>query len=151
MLTIYFGEKENTYYGPVWFVNSYDREWFDDPMVADMIKDVDKSHYEGGELIVSDVLGPIAPKDLSGGVKTLISIYKNPQLVFNATSCGSNCAKWLLEIGEKEDVTVVLEYLMQFEDLEPFEIKIENTGKIVRSVKEYVVAAVEALHEGEEQ
>ena len=115
-----------------------------------MIRDVDKSSYEGGELIVSDVLGPISPKDLSGGVKTLISVYKSPQLIFNATSCGNNCAKWLLEIGKKEDVTVVLEYLMKFENLEPFEIKIENTGKIVRSVREYVIAAVEALHEGEE-
>ncbi len=149
MLSIYFGEKENTYYGPLWFTNSYDREWFDDPLVAEMIRDVDKSSYEGGELIVSDVLGPISPKDLSGGVKTLISVYKSPQLIFNATSCGNNCAKWLLEIGKKEDVTVVLEYLMKFENLEPFEIKIENTGKIVRSVREYVIAAVEALHEGE--
>lgn len=149
MLNIHFGEKK-AYYGPAWFVNSYDLGWFEDAFVAEMLKDIDKSEYKGGELIVSDVLGPISPKDLSGGVMTLISIYKNPEKIFNATSCGDNCAKWLLRIGEKEDITVVLEYLMKFDELEPFDIKIENTGEIVKSGKEYVFAAIDALHEGEE-
>ena len=146
MLSIYFGEKEDIYYGPSWFVNSYEGEWLSDPFVGDMIKDVDKSEYRGGELIFSDLLGPIAPKDLSGGVKTLISIYKNPDMIFDATSCGDNCAKWLLKIGEKEDVTIVLQYLMHFEDYEPFKIRIENSGQIVSSGKEYVMAALDELH-----
>jgi len=28
-------------------------------------------------------------------------IYKRPDKIFDATSCGENCAKWLLEIGKK--------------------------------------------------
>ncbi|SDA41889.1 protein of unknown function [Butyrivibrio sp. INlla18] len=148
MLSIYFGNYKKAYYGPAWFNNSYDSEWFENQLVQKMIKDIDKSDYKGGELIVSEVLGPIAPKDLSGGLKTLISIYKNPQMIFDATSCGNNCAKWLLEIGEKEDVLIKLEYLMEFEGLEPFEIKIDNTGEIVTTEKAYVVAALKALHEG---
>ena len=40
-----------------------------------MMIDIDKSEYKGGELIESDVLGPIPPERLSGGLQTLISIY----------------------------------------------------------------------------
>ena len=35
---------------------------------------IDKSEYVGGQLIKSEVLGPIPPERLSGGLKTLISI-----------------------------------------------------------------------------
>ena len=35
------------------------------------------------------------------GLQTLICIYKRPDLMFNATSCGENCVKWLLEIGKR--------------------------------------------------
>lgn len=37
-----------------------------------MIRDIDKSDVIGVHLIESPVLGPISPKDLSGGVKTLM-------------------------------------------------------------------------------
>jgi hypothetical protein len=37
-----------------------------------MILDVDKSVVVSSHLIDSPVLGPISPKELSGGVKTLI-------------------------------------------------------------------------------
>ena len=45
-----------------------------------MIKDVDKSDVIGPQVIDSPVLGGISPRELSGGVKTLIDIYKRPGL-----------------------------------------------------------------------
>jgi hypothetical protein len=107
-----------------------------------MIEDVDKSKVIGGELIQSNVLGPIPPERLSGGVQTLISAYGRPDLVFNATSCGENCAKWLLKIGEIKDITVNLRYFMPFRDMEPFEIKILNNDTIVRNMDEYTKIAL---------
>ena len=92
-------------------------------------------------MIDSPVLGPIPPERLSGGLKTLIMIYEKPELIFNATSCGQNCAPWLLEIGKKEDVTVNLEYLMTFP--EPFEIRIENVDRIISDPKEYLITAMD--------
>ena len=41
-----------------------------------MIRDVDRSEVIGSNLIQSPVLGAISPVQLSGGVKTLILIYK---------------------------------------------------------------------------
>ena len=64
MLHIIFGKTEDVYYGPGYFQYNYDIEWLSDPLVRDMIKDIDKSEYQGGYLIYSDVLGPIAPETL---------------------------------------------------------------------------------------
>ena len=142
MLTIHFGEMENVNYGPSWFKYNYDPKWLADPLVQEMIQDVDKSTYLGGLVIDSPVFGPISPDRLSGGVQTLIMIYERPDLVFDATSCGGNCAKWLLKIGSLKDVTVNLNYLMHFDELEPFEIFLGNEERILHTNKEYVLAAI---------
>ena len=129
-------------HGPSWFRFNYRPEWFEDPFVQEMIVDIDKSHVGGENLIISDVLGPIPPERLSGGVQTLILIYKRPDLMFNATSCGENCAKWLLKIGEKEDVSVNLRYLMPFYGCEPFHIRILNENAEVTDMSEYTNVAI---------
>lgn len=142
MLSIYFGDKENVIHGPSWFRFNYRPEWFEDAFVQEMLRDIDKSEFVGGELIQSDVLGPIPPERLSGGLQTLISIYEKPELVFNATSCGENCAKWLLKIGEKQDVEVNLRYFMPFDGLDPFEIRVINEDKTVLNMDEYTHVAI---------
>ena len=112
-----------------------------------MLQDVDQSSFEGGDLIVSEALGPISPRELSGGVQTLICIYENPTLVFDATSCGPNCAKWLAEIGKNKDVTVALEYFMSFDGINDLDIYIENTKTTYRDPDAYALAALNALQE----
>lgn len=79
MLKIHFGEYEGQIdYINTYFDHTFRREGFDDPMVRAMIKDVDKSEVICGSAIDSPVLGPISPRELSGGVKMLISMLKNP-------------------------------------------------------------------------
>lgn len=145
MLSIYFGEKENVMHGPSWFKFNYNPEWFKDELVQQMIEDIDKSKVVSDQLIQSEVLGPIPPERLSGGVQTLISAYGRPDLVFNATSCGENCAKWLLKIGEVKDITVNLRYFMPFNDMEPFKIKILNNDTIVTNMDEYTDVALDFI------
>ncbi len=138
MLHIYFGEYKgkNYIYDPdVFFNNQAERKWLLDDLSKKMIRDVDKSEVISENLIQSSRLGPIPPQWLSGGVKTLILIDHDDKHVFNASACGPNCARWLLEIGKKKDVLVRLGYLMDF-GREPFEILIQNTGKIVKSMPE---------------
>ena len=73
MLNIYLGDmKEAVYHHPTYFDNMYEDEWITNPLSVEMIFDVDKSKVVGAHLIESPVLGPISPKALSGGVKTLI-------------------------------------------------------------------------------
>ena len=141
MLKIYYGDMSDVIYNTsVYFKFNYEPEWLEDEDVRQMIYDVDKSTVLGNGAIDSPVLGVIAPETLSGGVKTLILIDRVPDLIFNASNCGDNCAKWLLKIGSKKDVTNNLRHIMDFGN-EPFEVEVLNTGEIVRNMYDLVVLA----------
>lgn len=145
MLNIYFGNMpESIYNTAVFFKNDYEDEWILNPLVKEMISDVDKSQVLDSGVIDSPVLGKIPPLSLSGGVKTLILVLFEPGKVFNVSTCGDNCAKWLLKIAENEDRTVNLRHIMDFGP-ESMEIKILNNGEIVHSMKELTETAVEYL------
>ncbi|MCD7716644.1 MAG: DUF4869 domain-containing protein [Lachnospiraceae bacterium] len=141
MLSIYYGDMPQAIYNPIiYFKNSYTDEWITDALSKEMIQDVDKSTVLGSRIIDSPVLGAISPRELSGGVKTLISIYKAPDRIFNASACGDNCAKWILKIGSLQDITINLRHLMDFGEKE-FTAKILNTDQLVHSMDELIPIA----------
>jgi hypothetical protein len=145
MLKIIFGNcKDAIYNTAVYFKNTYQDEWITDKLSTEMIKDVDKSTVVGPHMIESPVLGAISPRELSGGVKTLILINKESGKIFNASTCGDNCAKWLLEMGKDRDIVINLRHLMNFGE-GAFEIEILNSQQIVRNMKEFVYVASELL------
>lgn len=136
MLRVYFGDMADAIYNTsVYFKNRYQDDWLDDPFAQKMIKSVDKAAVLGNKLIESKALGKIPPTALSGGVKTLLLIYNEPDKVFNASTCGDNCAKWILAIAKKRDVTINLHHVMDFGD-KPFELEVLNSGTIVHSMAE---------------
>ncbi len=141
MLNIFYGDmKEAVYNTANYFKYDYEDEWIVDPFVKEMILDVDKSTVLDSGVIDSPVLGNIPPTGISGGVKTLILVKFNTDKIFNASTCGDNCAKWLLKIAESEDRTVNLHHLMDFGD-GSFTIRILNTNQIVHSMYELVPIA----------
>ena len=143
MLNIIYGDVKNSIYNTnVYFKNSYEPEWLDTELAKKMIKDIDDSEVLSGECINSPVLGQIPPERLSGGVKTLLLILNEPDRIFNASTCGDNCAKWILRIAKesKKDIVINLRHVMDFGD-KPFEIKILNNGKTVHNIQEYVMNA----------
>lgn len=143
MLKIFFGDMQGAIFNTsVYFKNDYEDSWIIDPFVMDMIEDVDSSKVMYSGVIDSPVLGKIPPIKLSGGVKTLILVKFEPDVVFNASTCGDNCAKWLLKIAETEDRTVNLRHIMDF-GKDNFDIEVLNTGDIVHSMGELVDIAVD--------
>ena len=145
MLNIFYGPMPEAIYDTaVYFKNTYSDHWIAAPLAVEMIRDVDRSKVIGSQIIESPVLGMITPLQLSGGVKTLLLIAndKANKHVFNASTCGDNCAKWLLRIAEKRKVVVNLRHLMDFGD-GSFKIRVLNNGKIVKNMGELVEAAGE--------
>ena len=141
MLTVFFGEMPEAIYNTaVYFKNVYEESWITSPMAREMIADIDRSAVGEGAVIQSPIVGQIPPTSLSGGVKTLILIANEPQKVFNCSTCGDNCAKWILKMGRERDITINLHHLMDFGE-QPFEIRIQNTGQIVHSMKELIPIA----------
>lgn len=144
MLKIVFGEVENSvYHPPTYFDNQYEDEWITDPLTVAMIKDIDQSEVVGVHLIQSPVLGPISTKEISGGVKTLILMaFDKSGKIFNASSCGDNCAKWIVKLGERKDLTINLHHVMDFSSVPVFEALMLNTGVIVHGYVEYLEEAI---------
>mgnify|MGYP001851816722 FL=1 len=148
MLTIIYGDVENSIYNTnVYFKNTYEPEWIESELAKKIIKDVDDSDVLSGECINSPVLGQIPPERLSGGVKTLLLMLNEPDKIFNASTCGDNCAKWILEIGKQKDLTINLRHMMSFGHGTEFEIRIANGGEIVHSMRELIPIASKYLNE----
>ena len=138
MLNIYYGNMPEAIFNTsVYFKNVYEDEWITDPVAREMILDVDKSIVLDNAVIDSPVMGKITPTSLSGGVKTLILMKNERSRIFNASTCGDNCAKWILNLAETDELTINLRHLMDFGE-GTFDIRIMNTAQIVHSMKELV-------------
>ena len=139
MLSIYLGQMDEAiYHPPTYFDNRYEDEWITEELSVEMIKDVDRSEVVSARLIESPVLGPISTKELSGGVKTLMLMaFDETGKVFNASVCGDNCAKWILEIARRKDLAINLRHIMDFGNGE-FEAMILNTGEVVHDMRTFV-------------
>lgn len=122
MLNIYFGEMpENdfpnyVYNTSAYFDNTYLDSWITDDFSKEMVKDIDKAVVLGPSATDSKALGMIPVKQLSGGVKILLLLQHDPSKIFSASTCGDNCAKWILRIAKtaKHDITISLRHLMDF-------------------------------------
>ena len=143
MLNIYFGDMPEAIYNTaVFFKNTYQDKWIKDDISVRMIKDVDKSEVIDSNVIKSPVLGAITPLQLSGGVKTLILVAHDGKHVFNASTCGDNCAKWLLEIARDKKVVVNLRHVMDFGKGD-FKIRVLNNNSIAHNMRELLASAGE--------
>lgn len=142
MLNIYFGEMDDSIYDTnIYFNNSYKDAWITKDFAKLVVKDVDKSEVIDARTIKSPIFGTMSPKKLSGGTKTVLLVaFDRSGNVFNASTCGDNCAKWLLKIAEKNKVVINLNHLMDFGKGE-FKIKVINTGAIIHNMAELVSEA----------
>ena len=143
MLSVYFGDMSDVIYNTnIYFNNTYKDSWITKPLAKALIKAVDNSEVIDEKTILSPIFGNMSPKKLSGGVKTLLLIAFDKTKIFNASTCGDNCAEWILKIAENRKVEINLRHLMDFGEGE-FKIKVLNTGKIVKNMGELVLEAGE--------
>lgn len=153
MLYIHFGDRPElaekfpkmVFTPRSYFKNRFRPQWLESQLVKDMILDVDKSVVESPYCVMSPVLGQIAPERLSGGVQALILMWQeDDDITVWATSCGDNCAKWILKIAEQKDLHIGLSHYMVFAELdEPMEAILVNTGKEIHSGRDYFEAIEE--------
>ncbi len=149
MLNVIFGNVEKAIYNTsMYFDNTYLDSWLQDDFAKKIIKAVDKAEVLSANAIESKALGVIPVKQLSGGTKTLLLIYNEPKKIFNASTCGDNCAKWILKIAQKMDVTINLHHIMNFGE-KNFEMRVVNTDTIVHNMSEFAMIAGECLRNGE--
>ena len=143
MLNVYFGDMPDAIYNTnIYFNNTYKDSWITKPLSREIIQAVDHFEVIDEKTIASPVFGNMSPKKLSGGVKTLLLIAYDKTKVFNASTCGDNCAEWILRIADDKKVIINLRHLMDFGKGE-FKIRVLNTGKIVKNMGDLVAEAGE--------
>ena len=144
MLKILYGEMPEAIYNTnVYFNNTYLDKWFEDELSLQIIKAIDKGEVVSPQCIITKALGAITAKELAGGTKTLLLMRNAPERVYNASTCGDNCAKWILQIAKeaKEDLTINLHHFMHFPG-KRFEICIMNNGEIAHNMNELIEKSV---------
>ncbi len=87
-------------------------EWFKHDFVKRVIREIDHAEVVDGDILRNQQGNFLADK-LSTGAKALIMMYET-DYIFNATSCGDNCAPFILELAEMKDLTICLRYYMTF-------------------------------------
>lgn len=141
MLNIYFGDMPEAIYNTsVCFDNTYEDSWFEDEFAKRVIKGIDKSVVLGPHAIESPVLGVIPPEKLAGGTKTLLLIRNCPDQVFNASTCGDNCAKYIVELAKDHSITINLRHIMDF-GTKQFKMHIINDNVDIKNDLEYLKIA----------
>ena len=147
MLKIQYGEMPNAIYNTsVYFNNTYLDNWLLNPLSKEIIKKIDKAEVLSPQAINSKALGVIPVTQLSGGTKTLLLMLNEPDKIYNASTCGNNCAKYILKIADslKKDITINLHHLMDFGPGN-FEIQIVNSGLIVHNMKELILNSLDFI------
>ena len=145
MLNVYFGDMPDAIYNTaVYFKNTYQDKWITNEYSRRMIEDVDRSEVVSESVIQSPVMGSITPLQLSGGVKTLMLIRFDRQHVFNASTCGDNCAKWILDMAKDRKVVINLYHVMDFGS-DSFRIRVLNSGKIAHNMAELIHESIPYL------
>ena len=144
MLNISFKVTNKT----IWDVDSYfnfnyEDAWFENDLVKEMVRDIDKSDVVSSNCVQSPVLGQIPVTKLSGGVKALILMLKEPELWIYATACGDNCANWIVRISEMQDVNIVLRHTMWF--TRDFVGKCIDNGMRIHNLDDYGRCLIECL------
>ena len=147
MLKIIYGDvPEAIYNTSVYFNNTYLDKWITDDFAKKIIKKIDKAEVLSPQAVDSKALGVIPVTKISGGTKTLLLILNEPDKIFNASTCGDNCAPYILKIADllKQDITINLHHIMDFGD-KNFTIEILNTHTIVHNMKELVLNSVDLI------
>ena len=93
-------------------------EWFNDPLVEEIVLDVDKTKHFRDQVFESPVLGVIPPERLSGGVKGLICIMKCDRIrkfkIFRSSIFGDNCVKWLARLSFDFDFSIYMSHSLDW-------------------------------------
>lgn len=148
MLNVTFGDMFDTenyiYNTDLYFDNTFKDNWITSVLGKAIIKDIDKSDVISAHVIESPFLGAITPTELSGGVKTLLLMAFDNSKIFNASTCGNNCAKWILKLGQDKKLLINLRHVMDFGS-EDFKIKVTNTGAVVHNMSEFVSASFSGI------
>lgn len=102
MLHLYFGNKKGALLsGENYFNAQVDTSVIESNFGKYVIGKIEKGKVYSKNNIVIPIIGSISPENLSGGTKTLLSLYYNNTLLVDLASMGDNCFEPLAKLVNK--------------------------------------------------
>ncbi|MBR4981980.1 MAG: DUF4869 domain-containing protein [Lachnospiraceae bacterium] len=147
MLTIILGDKNSEEflksskyvdYNDGLFDEEYQEEWFADEFIKQILKEIDHIDLKKstGICFKNSITGDVhSHKELSTSCKTLILMYKYPNVVFQARF-GDNCNDFVEQIAVKSNITIKADYFHLYKFKFIKEINYINYGVIARNRQE---------------
>ena len=134
-------EQEDIYFSS----NDYYNNMVDENVILTdfgrkVIKTIDGGEVIDKNVIVTKALGGISQEYLSGGTKSLLTLYSDQSDGINLDICcmGNNCFPLLAELSEMKDIKLYTEDWRDiFTDTGLKAVKITNTGKILTTQQEW--------------
>lgn len=150
MLKLYFGNLDGELYSGDGFFNSTVDEGV---LLTDfgktVVNEIDKSEVHGRNLIISPVLGGIPPERLSGGTKTLLSLYSEDNVIFRLSAMGDNCLPFLADIARVKDIVLsTSEFRPLFKNSSLDKVLILNDNSIVTNDKDLLLKSLKVVKNG---
>lgn len=115
----------------VTFIYDYESEWLNDKLSKEIMLNIDDIVFNDGDYLKHRDYGALSPRELSGGTKTLLLLYKGSldNYIVKASNLGPNCFKYLEKIAEDKEVYIYLDYIIPY-DYFPIKFKCVETGLI---------------------
>ncbi len=134
----------------VYFNTTYENDWFEDDIVKQIIRDIDKSEVNG-LCVLSPVLGSIAIEKISEGAKALILMYKDDNAIVDLISCGNNCQEWIIKLSKMKDIVCCYNGVdLTFKDMDISAICLNDDSEI-NGYKDWIVKMLHWWNECEEE
>lgn len=123
--------------------------WFSDPLVIEIVRDIDNCEVISSQLITSPILGSMSPTFLSSGCKFLIMclhyediIDPDECVVFDGDRFGDNCIPWLFKIVSNKDVNIWTNRVLALHEYVMPNLRLLPAGVIVTNPEEYAIHVI---------
>lgn len=139
MLNLYFGDLEGAMRsGNTFFDFGVDFECITTDFAKKVIEGVEGGHVYNKNIIEHDLHDAYTPRDLSGGVKSLL-ILENTDKVMYLSCMGDNCIKYLSDICKHKDITLCSDTFRHlYRNGYVGQVRILNTGAVVDNDEDYI-------------
>jgi hypothetical protein len=143
----YLKDKKFVEYNDGLFDEEYQEDWYNDDFIKRIMHEIDHidlTQSDGVTFKNSITQDRHTHRELSTSCKTLILIYKYPNVVFQARF-GDNCTDLLEEIASKHAITIKSDYMHFYNFKYIHEINYINYNKIATNINDLLKIFVEYI------
>lgn len=148
MLKVYVSTKEDmpSVHPDDWFKNVFDESLMLEPFAKKIIKEISKCDVVSENLVISEILGAIAPEMIGTGCKALLMMRyaEEESRIMNIHWVGENVYPYIQEALQGKDFTIIAGYAFDYYTDEGIH---KDDPILILNNNKYVYSNVELMEE----